>query len=214
MNLGLGNLTLLKNALLPDALQPDTQFDTYIKSIGAGVATSFEQFCNRKFGYVVNDTFECPANRTYVSLPRFPVVNVSAIDERDTADSDWQTLGTPEQATINIALESGLMEFGFIVAPHFARIRTTYTGGFWFETLEPGDDGYPSAMPAGASPLPADIQDAWLLQSQFLFIQRDVMGQRGIKKQDKESTGDFHIAEIPMLQYVQDILASYRRFVA
>lgn len=212
MNAGLGNFDSLKKAVLPDALQDDTQFDAMLLGIGRGVARTFEQFCNRRFAFVEDDRAEFPANRSYLSLPRFPVTLISAIEMRDTAGQEWYSLGATSDAALNVAYPTGLVEFGYVLGPNFSRVRVTYTSGFWFETLEPTDDGYPGAMPDGATPLPDDLRDAWLEQSQFLFTERDALGQRSIKKTSRESTGDYRFAEIGMLEHVAATLRQYVRF--
>ncbi len=212
MNAGLGNLSLLTTTLLPDAMQPDTQWSALLQSVGQGVAAQFEKFCNRKLAYAAGDIAQFNADRKYLSLPRYPLVSVADIAQSDTADQNFQSLGPVNETVLQINFPSGLIEFGYITGPHFSRLQVTYTGGYWFETKEPTDEGYPTALPAGATPLPADLLDAWLEQCLFLFKERDLLGQRAIQKPGKESVGDYRFAEIGLTQRVQDVLTTYRRY--
>ncbi|MDR3405121.1 MAG: hypothetical protein P4L99_21685 [Chthoniobacter sp.] len=207
MNLGLGNLAVLKGFVLPEAQAATTDYDARLQAIGKGFAAHLENWCNRKFGYVANDTFTCTANRSYVALPRYPLITVADIAERDTAQDAFTSLGPVNEVALNISEPAGIVEFGFITAPYFARLQFTYTGGFWFETLEPTDDGYPSTIPEGATPLPGDLQQAWLLGCQRIFERSRTLSLQGIK--------DITRAGVQLLnldEEVQGLVAPFRRF--
>lgn len=135
MDLGLGNLTQLKAHLLNEALRSSTTYDAALAALGKGVAARFEGHCNRLFGRVVGGTHECSAARDHVVLPRYPVESVSAISLRETMAAGWVDQGTVSDIIENISESSGLVHFGSqLSALSSARLRLTYTGGFWYPT--------------------------------------------------------------------------------
>jgi len=46
--------------------------------------------------------------------------------------------------------------------PYWGEVRFTFTGGYFFEQLEPEDEGYPTVQPPGSAPLPKGLRLAWL----------------------------------------------------
>ena len=211
MNAGLSNLATLKSIILPDAIAADTQFDAEILAIGRGVAASFDNFCNRRLMRAVGaiDEFDC--NRSYASLRNYPIEQITAVDLRFTSQDDWESQPIFD-VILNQSNESGIIDFNKILGPNISRLRVTYTGGYFFEQLEPADEGYPTELPDGATPLPPDMLDAWFEQCMSIFVARDTLGQKSIKKVDKETTGDYRFATIGLLQHVIDVLTPYRRY--
>jgi len=135
MDLGLGNLTQLKAHLLAEALRSGTTYDTTLAALGKGVAARFEGHCHRKFGRVVADTHECSAARDHVVLPRYPVESVSAISLRETLATGWVDQGTVSDLVENISEAAGLVTLSSpLSALSSARLRVTYTGGYWYPT--------------------------------------------------------------------------------
>lgn len=187
MNLVLGNLATLKAHLLPNALtsgaaldpvlaraQQNLVKDEVVASIGLGVAQSFERECGRFFGRAVDVTVEISGDRLSYVLPRYPVEGVSKVEFRGNASSPWRELDLSVVQAIDAT--SGLVEFGTITGNHHSRMRLTFTGGYWFEDKEPGEDGYPQTKPEGAALLPPDLQLAWLLYCQEVWNKRDKLG--------------------------------------
>lgn len=136
MNLTLGTLAELKAHLLAPALRSATDYDVPIAALGSGVAAMFERRCNRKFGRVVGDTFECSADRAHVSLPRYPVEAVTKIELRETLAGAFveQPLG---DTVLNLSAGSGLVYLAGQLGDTSMRLRLTYSGGFWLD--ESGD---------------------------------------------------------------------------
>lgn len=209
MNAGLGNLATLKAFVLPEAMVAQTTFDARMATIGRGAAAAFERFLNRQLAYAVADTFETPANKSYVSLPRFPLVEVIDIAERDTAQDEFASLGAVNEVALNISENSGLVEFGVITAPSSSRLRVTYTGGYWFETREPADMGYPSAQPAGSTALPEDLKEAWLLHCQKIFERTRALSTAGVKTDDAQTP---FLPSTKMDEGIIAMLEPHRRF--
>lgn len=135
MDLGLGNLTQLKAHLLNEALRASSTYDAALAALGRGVAARFEGVCNRKFGRVVGETFETSADRDFVILPRYPLEEVTAVELRESLADGWVDQGTVEDILENINAAAGLVSLGSqLSALNTARLRLTFTGGYWYPT--------------------------------------------------------------------------------
>ncbi len=134
MNAGLGTLTDLKTQLLNEALRSATTYDAALLALGKGVATRFDQYCNRKVARLVGAQYVTNADRTKVILDRYPVEVISQIEIRDSLDQGWVDQGAVNNVLFNLREEVGLCEFAGYLGGSYSRIRITYTGGFWFAT--------------------------------------------------------------------------------
>lgn len=207
MNAGLSNLATLKGWLLAASLVDATDYDAQILAIGQGVALALEKYCNRKFGRAVGATFECTADRTHVVLDRYPVEALTTIEQRDTLAGGWSPL-VINDVVENRADDRGLVYFNAPQGIYLSRLRFTYTGGFFFEQLEPADVGYPTATPAGATALPADLLLAWKLQCEHVWTQRDKLGLQLAKEQSTPAA----LAAIELLPVVKEHLRPFVRY--
>lgn len=170
---GLCNLDTLKRHLLAASLVADTTWDTTIAEIGAGVARSFDKFTNRKLAYAAGDTITFSADRDHFYLPRFPVVSVSLTEQKDDETTGYVTL-TDAYAVQDLPI--GKLIFGSTLGTWQSVVRVTYTGGYWFDTKEPTDNGYPTTMPTGATALDGALKLAFLLQCAHVWDSRDKLG--------------------------------------
>ena len=89
-----------------------------------------------------------------------------------------------------------------------SRLRFTYTGGYFWEQLEPTDEGYPTARPDGAALVPDNLLIAWRLQCEFIWGQRDKLG---LQIADKPAI-DGAVAKIRLLDSVRELLVPFTRF--
>jgi len=207
MNVGFSNLDTLRKHLLADSLKGIVQFDGIITTVGLMVAAQFENFCNRKFARAVNDTVVLKADYAVYQLSRYPVESVSMVEIKMRDADGWvaQDMSLVESTSPN----SGLVylddsEDG---GPYWAQVRFTFTGGYWWETLEPEDPdgGYPSAMPAGATALPDDLRGAWLLQCRDIWSKIDKLGTGIVDEPGKQSL----IGDIKLSQGVREMLRNF-----
>ena len=106
-------------------------------------------------GYAANDTVIVDARRTHYFLPRYPVVSIAKLEMQSTSTDPWEDITT---TIVQQQLDLGLIEFGCYVGDPLCLLRCTYTGGYWYETLEPlqtdgvtPTPGYPSTPAAGAA---------------------------------------------------------------
>lgn len=209
MNAGLANLATLKAWLLPSSLTAGADYDTQIAAIGKGVALALERYCNRHFARTVNDIFECPADRLHVVLPRFPIEAAPTIDLRDDLTTGY-VAQTYNDLVIDHNLAAGLIKFGAWAGASTSRLKFTYTGGLWWEQLEPADQGYPTAQPTGSTAVPDDILLAWRLQCEFVWKQRDKLGLNIGEKVDNVFLGA--LSRIAIFEGVKEILRPHIRY--
>ena len=172
MNCGLGNLDTLRTYLLQSGFTQPELFDDLLPILGKGVAGAMQRYCNRDFQRSTSAVDEFAADRSYYILRRYPVESITSLELRETYDGAW-TAQTLTDVLTQLATYSGLVEFGGQLDLGTTRARITYTGGYHFETLEPADVGYPTALPSGATALPDDLRLAWLVQCNAWFIKRD-----------------------------------------
>lgn len=208
MNAGLSNLDTLKKHLLPASLAPESRFDLVIQDIGQGVAGLMENYCDRKFARVVADQVVLMADRASFSLPRYPVEIISQVElkYRDSDAFQVQDISLIESTSPMAGIV--YLQDNTDAGPYWAQVRFTYTGGYWFEQLEPDDDNYPTgAAPAGSTLLPSEIKFAWLTQCREVWNKFDKLGTGLIDKPDSQTkTGNLDLS--PM---VKDLLKSFRR---
>lgn len=178
MNCGLSNLFTLKQHLLADALRPLTDYDVVIQDIGQGAADVIENECNRKFARACGATQIFQLDRRSFVVERYPLEAVTKIETRAKQSGEWieQDL---DSFVSNISLNAGIIYLGEGADPdaYTGQARITFTGGYWFETLEPkGEEGYPSEMPEGATALPRDLKLAWLTLCRLVWQAIDKTG--------------------------------------
>lgn len=216
MNCGLTNLDTVKKHLLAGSLGAETRFDLALQVIGLGVRGAFEQFCNRKFCYEEDDTTEFMGNRPHYYLPRFPISKVTKIEMRYFQADDWTEI---TEQPVSVSYEFGLIHFGYTLGREPLRVRTTFSGGFWFETLEPSDEAYPSTKPTVTDPialrngaviadLPDELRAAFLLQCETLWSARDKLGVGLVDKPNQQS----EVGKIDMAPFVKQILNQFIRY--
>lgn len=209
MNVGLGNLFSLKTHLL--GLAPGTteaRFDQVIKDIGLGVAAQMENYCDRKFSRIAGDQVVLPADRASFSLPRYPIEAVTLVELQQDQATGFQADGAPVIKAVSF--QSGLVYLNDFndAGRYYMQLRFTYSGGFFFEALEPSDPGYPSAQPAGAAKLPDDLRLAWLTQCRRVWSAFDKIGSKIIYNSAAASAA---LAAMDWTPEAMQMLARYRR---
>jgi hypothetical protein len=186
MNAGFSNLTSLKAQLLNPQQLAKTDWDAKILGIGLGVAASFDGFCNREFCYGegVKEVFS--GDRPFWYARRAPVSVFTKVELRFFRADEWTDISGQPLATDE---EKGLIHFGYTLGKQPMQVRLTYTGGYFWEQLEPTDDGYPTAIPdaitnnaAGLDPskftLPADFLFCWQMQCRKVWEAIDKIGDK------------------------------------
>ena len=223
MNVGFSNLDTLKKFLLPGTMQSDKTFDSTIAIIGKGVAGMFDTFCNRKFQFMDLDTIIFQGDRSHYYLPRFPLLSVATVEMRYFLADAWNNIsGQP----IAWNPETGLLHFGYTLGRNPLQVKVTYSGGYWFDPLEPDDSAFPSSQPdIIANPvgvtlnggsleaikfnMPESIQTAWLLQCAEVWKRKDKLGVNLV-----DAPAEAHSREklIDILPMVESILKPFVRY--
>lgn len=134
MDLGLGNLSELKTHLLNEGLRSQTRFDAALADLGRGVAAQFEGYCNRRLGRLVGDTFECPADREFVILPRYPVEELTRVELRESLRTGWVDQGAVEAVVAQLSERAGIVQLAEPLTAPGAQLRFTYSAGYWYPT--------------------------------------------------------------------------------
>lgn len=208
MNLGLGNLNDLKTFILPESIRAQTDKNAVLQSIGKGVSGLMERMCNRWFARTVGAQDVFSADRDGWTLSRFPVESITSVEVKTTDAEGW----VAQTGLIDVShLERGLILFSGLPADPRSLVRITYTGGYFFETLEPTDGGYPTATPSGSTAVPDSLKLAWLSQCQAVFEGKDHLLPKGISRE----TGDtvpLNLGDIKLLPSVADTLRHFTRY--
>lgn len=215
MNAGLANLTSLKAYVLALSLRQRNDWDAALTIIGQGVAAAFERYCDRKFARTVGQVDVFGADRCQFLLSRFPVEPpVTTVEFKQDEPTGWvvQT-GATGMAIQALDALAGIVYFpdGVDCGDYFSQMRFTYTGGYFWEQLEPTDDAYPTAQPPGSTALPADLLLAWYMQCAEIWKLKDKLG-KGITDEEKVQRISIANLEDNFLPQVKSIIGQYVRF--
>ena len=206
MNCGLSNLDRLKAHLIPaGTMAGETKFDQVIADIGQGVAEDMENFCNRKFERSVGDQVVFQGDRASFVLARYPIEAVTMVetDARDGRGFVAQDLSFIQ----SVSLDSGVVYLPERpdAGRFWSQVRFTFTGGYWWEELEPDDANYPSGQPAGSAALPKGLRLAWLNQCRTVWDACDKLGLGLVDKPKVQTV----IADLDFSPAVKRTLANY-----
>ena len=206
MNCGLTNLDRLKKHLLANSLAGETKWDQVITDLGLAVAALFDATINRDLAYQVNSEITFTGDRGHYVLPRYPIVSIASIQMRYFDAEPWMDI-TGQPIRSNAA--TGIVYFGGVLGTEALQVKMVWTGGYWFETLEPDDEGYPSAAPAGVAVLPNDLTGAFLFQCRAVWQLIDKTGADILTSGKESQTSLQTMVLIPM---VRQMLNEYTRY--
>lgn len=205
MTTGFTSISSLKAMLLPEAMRMETTWDAQLRRIGLATVAAFEQFTARKFARVEDATFTRPADCSALVLDRYPVENISAVNVRRSGQS------TDEDVIDQIANwfpDSGIVEFTQILGTRGDKLTVTFTGGFWWDD---SDDASGGDLPSGATALPEDLIQAWMLQVQNI-VERTRLLKTGALEVNKEGEYAPTLQKTELLPGVVSMLKQYCRF--
>lgn len=205
MTAGLSNLATLKAHLLTPALAASSDYDARIAAVGAAMLGLIEQHTGRRIARKVGDTLALPGGRTVFVLPRLPIEQITALEAREELAEPWTDCLS---ALDYYDPESGVVRLTQPPGTRRGQLRVTWTGGYWFEQLEPANTGYPTTMPEGATALPAELQAAWLLQCGHAWRVIDQLGTAIAEEPAKAAD----LPQIDLLPAVAKSLARWRVF--
>ena len=214
MNAGFSNLLTLKQQLLSPSLVGSTDYDSRVQLIGLGVAKFFERYCNRKFQYFAGTMDVCSGDRPVWFVNRYPVTVFTKVELRYFRTDPWTDISGQPLATDE---GKGMIDFGYTLGRDPIQVRITYNGGYYWPTLDTGDAGYPSTVPAditnnaaGLNPydfnLPEDLLLAWVTQCRQVWSTADKIGDK-ISEVGSGNT----ITDLDINPMVKEILGRYIR---
>jgi hypothetical protein len=185
MNVGFSNLTFLKSQLLAAALRGATDYDAQITTLGLGIAGQFERYCNRGFNRRPGYQEVLPADRCEFLLRMYPVETITLSEvKRDEACGFVAQTNQPRPFIRIIDYQNGIVDCGTVdIGEPWQQVRFTYTGGFFWEQLEPTTGGnptpgYPTPVPPTSFALPADLLLAWVLQCKWTWQIFDPLNEK------------------------------------
>src|SRR6266403_3245511 len=120
----------------------DFKDDTLLTNYIALVSASFENDCNRLFGYKINETDEFQADETELCVRLYPIdeaqpitfQKLSALNSQlSTPSSGWQTVTDAEYILLRGCVISLISEIG----RWKEQLRVTYTGGLFLPDMNP-----------------------------------------------------------------------------
>lgn len=195
---GYRNLEWLLARLLPADMGDAGDYDADVSAIGLGVAAMFDRFTGRRLRRAEGHVFETPADMDAVVVDLYPIEEIEAaqlVVNGQAADIQSSIAGTHAGA--------GIVRFHGIPGSEADLIRLTLTGGYWCE-----DD---AAMPAGATPLPDDLLNAWAQQCRAICEAENTFRGKGAEKPDKKTGAAISLDSLTLLPGVQRMLQLYTR---
>jgi hypothetical protein len=210
MNAGLCNLATLRRHILGASLGDDRTHDDVILALGLGTAAMFENRTGRRFGYLEDDTIEVTGDRSHFIVPRYPIVSIESVEFRA---SDAETYAVQSDQPWRSHKASGILHFGAELGSFDSYLRITWTGGFWWEPLDPEEEGYPTAVPDPAPvALPADLLAAFLLHCRATWQVFDKTGMDLLKTGSSSQFVTGSIGTLDLSPQVINTLNDYRRY--
>lgn len=195
---GFTDLATLKARILPAGAVDLTEWDDALQALGKGVASAMNAACNRDLHRGEDVVFECTAATLIATVRRYPVEAIASVEIRDFAGSLSDFTGGYQ-----LAAAAGMLQFAGLPGDTTERLRITYTGGYWL------DDG--ETMPEAATPMPADLLEAFFMQAQTWAEARGLFGTVGLQGEVEKKPAD-RTAALRLAPEVLQILAPYRRF--
>lgn len=201
----LTQLTTLKARLGIDTFE--LSFDTQLNNLIALVSGRFAKFCRRDFDRQASVTQEFEGDQTELVVNRYPLESVGAFHLKANETDGWEL-----QSDVDYLIKGSASGVPCIITlsgelgANNERLRVTYTGGY----VLPG-----TAVGAGQTALPADIDAACAEQCAFLWQRRD---QLGIASVSAPQGGSFQLNPMSVIEpwdlipAVKNLLMQYERW--
>ncbi len=180
----------------------DSDYDTMIAAIIAGLTGRFDAFCGRTLLQTSSDVTEYYTGLSqYLQLNRYPVISITSIKEARDRDFDNATALTAEEDYWPMSLGKNgiLFREGVWWPPKPDSIQVIYRGGFAAAGDEPG---------SSEIALPAEIREAAIKQAAMEFKRRDDIALSGVGFDGGSMT---KFQPMKLLPDVEDVLKQYRR---
>lgn len=192
------HINRLKARLLPQETVEATRYDDRLTAIAQGVAAAFDVFCGRTLLRAASVVETLVAGSGVYFLSRYPVESVS--DVTLVLDDGSERALSPSF----VNKRSGIVHFSEPEGSQSDTVEITYTGGYFVDLSANGD----TALPSGATALPADLLDAWVLQCDQEARMRKVFG--GTQDDDLSKPFD---AKFDLIPRVERVLRAYQKMI-
>lgn len=199
---GFASLAALRSRMLPKDMGDASDYDTDLSAIGRATAALFDRITGRELVRNATAAFSCPADVESVVLRSYPIEAVASVTLICGQSSSLMT-----DAILGSHPKSGIVDFGCALGSHADRLEIVSAGGYW---CDPGDT---IAMPTGATPLPADLLDAFFLQCRAACDAEGIFRQKGAANfADKDKRDpSLRLQTLDVLPAVKRILQLYLR---
>jgi len=179
----------------------DTDYDATINRLIAGVSTLFETYCHRPLLANAADITEYYTGRgPYLQLRRWPVIAITSIKE--SVDYDFDNVTALTADTDYRLVEAGRAGLLYRIGDNWYDVvdatAIIYRGGYCAAGQTPG---------TGETALPADLREAAIEQTSFLFQRRDDIGLSGVSYEGGSLS---RFSAIKLLPQVEMILTKYK----
>lgn len=185
-----------------DRLGLNDDFDTVITRIITSIEGIFNSYTKRKLIITETDITEYfSPEGNYLQLNRWPIINITSL--KQALDYDFDNADEFDEDDGYRKVNGGAN--GIIYFPVFKpveipdSIEIIYRGGFCSAGQTPGE---------GEFAMPADLREAAILQSTFIFKRRDDIGLSGVSSQGGSIS---KFSDLELLPMVKVILDAYRR---
>lgn len=191
------HLDILKARILPTAEVSLTIYDTRLAALAAGVSRAFESYCGRIFTRAVDTVEEKPGGSALFGVDRYPIETVDTVEVRVGIAGDWS-----EWTIAHLSKSSGQILTETTAGSELDTVRITYTGGYYIDL----SSDLSGTLPSGATALPLDLIDAWVLQCDHEARVRRIFGTSS-----NEDVGAPFSETFDLLPRVRQVLDRYRR---
>jgi hypothetical protein len=192
------HLARLKGRILPAEIATQTRYDERLSALAAGVAAAFDRYTSRLLVRAASQVETVPGGARFYSLARYPVESITSAILTD------QDGGTETLTVARLNKAAGLVHFDATPGTDLDSIAITLTGGLWCDTSE----FLNGTLPTGASAMPADLIDAFVLQVDHEARVRKIFGGTSSEDLSADLPKDFDL--IPR---VERALKYYQRII-
>jgi len=214
---GLGTLGQLKRFLINSSIVAQTTWDEQIKIIGRGVAKSFNNATGRilKRETGARETFGV-THRNLV-FQHIPIEQISKLEVMYNTADGWIDISAGLAVCLLDNFEGILRIKDMWPAVDVFRhdqaglYRATVDGGYWYDPTDNGTGTVPMQFD-GVTPaniLTDDLQEAWFLQCQHLWVNRDNLGITWSPAGDTAHDTRKSLAGVKLLPTVAQVLTAY-----
>ena len=184
------------------AITDKTDYDSMLNRIILGLETIFDAFCRRTLIVPAADVTEyLTGSGARLLLARYPIVSITSVKEATDYDFTNATALTADTDYRQVA--SGKNGILFRMYNRWSQtedsVQVIYRGGYAAAGQTPG---------TGETALPADIREAAIEQTCFVFKRRDDLGLSAISG---EGGGIQKFSAMKLLPMVQEILKPYKQ---